>query len=227
MTRVHLLGPALVALASSPLRTLASSGAAVEPGFGAAEPTALLGLAAAYAWHHLARRRGNLVRRWQEMHLGERLPILRLGERLHALHLREALAAALHLRTEPRHGAPAHHPRRILVVDDDADIRDAIGEILSAEGFEVCQAADGLEGLRRAHDERPDVILLDLSMPGMDGFAFRAAQRTDPALAAIPVVVISASEPEQAHGIGAAAYLHKPFDLRVLLAAVDRCAVAA
>lgn len=224
----HLLGATLVVIATSPLRALASSGSGSETSWGAAEPTALLGLVAAYAWHHLSRRRERIVRRWQDMHVGDRLPILRLGERLHALHLREALASVLHLRSGPPRGeAPGHHPRRVLIVDDDADIRAAIGEILASEGFAVSEAADGLEGLRRAREEHPDVILLDLAMPGMDGFAFRAEQRTDEALAPIPVVVISASEPEQVQGMGAAAYLHKPFDLRVLLAAVDRCAVPA
>jgi CheY-like chemotaxis protein len=162
--------------------------------------------------------------RWQQMHVGDRLPHLRLGERLHGLHLREALSAALHLRRDPRTAAP--EPRRVLIVDDDADVRTALGEILSSEGFAVSEAADGFEGLRRAREERPDVILLDLVMPGMDGFEFRAAQRTDPRLAAVPVVVISACDrPEPAGGFDAAAYLHKPCDVRVLLEAVGRHAV--
>ena len=190
-------------------------------GWGEAEATALIGVAAAYAWHHLSRRRG-IVARWQQMHVGDRLPIVRLGERLHGLHFLDALSAALHLRRDVPATRPVDHPRRVLIVDDDADLRGAMADILAAEGMTVLEAADGYEGLRRAREERPDLILLDLAMPRMDGFGFRAQQRADAALASIPVVVVSASDSPQVNEFGAAGYLHKPFDLRVLLEALDR-----
>jgi len=91
----------------------------------------------------------------------------------------------------------------------------------------VVEARDGLEGLRSAHDEHPDIILLDLMMPRMDGWAFRAAQRADPAIADIPVVVVSAAQPQELHGIDAVAHLHKPFELGALLDALERYRPAA
>jgi two-component system response regulator MprA len=214
------------AIAVWPVHALAASGGLEAVG-GEVPATALLGVVAAYAWHKLSRSRAGTASRWQYMNLGDRLPILRLGERLHALHLREALSAALHLGGHPRERAAPAHLRRVLIVDDDADVRSAIGEALVSGGFAVAEAQDGVEALTRARDSRPDLILLDLGMPRMDGFAFRAAQRADAALASIPVVVVSASEPDKARDLGAAAYLHKPFDLSVLLDAVGRCAVPA
>ena len=89
-------------------------------------------------------------------------------------------------------GAP--DSRTILVVDDDQDLRDAIADILSDEGYRVGQAGNGAEALTylRTH-EKPDLILLDLMMPVMDGLQFRREQRRDPLLAEIPVVVLTAA----------------------------------
>jgi CheY-like chemotaxis protein len=112
--------------------------------------------------------------------------------------------------------------RCILIIEDDADVRSAIAEVLTSEGHLVAEAEDGLHGLRTARDQRPDLILLDLMMPIMDGWAFRAAQQADPTLADIPVVVVSAMLQDQVHAIGAVAHLHKPFNLVDLLEVVDR-----
>jgi CheY-like chemotaxis protein len=226
VTNVNRLASRVVVLSGVPSVALASSGS--DGPWGAALPaTTLLGVVAALAWHHLAGRRERIVSRWQQMHLGDRLPVLRLGERLHRLHVRDAILDALHLRGGAAATAVAEQPRRVLVVDDDADVRTAIAEVLSVEGFSVTEAADGFEGLRRAREEHPDVILLDLLMPRMDGYGFRAEQRADAALADIPVVVISGADESKAGELGAAAFLHKPFDLRVLVDAVGRHAVAA
>src|SRR5690349_16993945 len=83
--------------------------------------------------------------------------------------------------------------RRVLVVDDDADIRETVSLILEDEGYEVQSAQDGAAalGVLRA-GPLPDVILLDLMMPVMNGWQFREQQTRDPRLAAIPVVVLSA-----------------------------------
>src|SRR5919198_5246129 len=117
--------------------------------------------------------------------------------------------------------------RRILIIEDDTDVRASLAEVLLSEGYEIAEAQDGAEGLRAARHHLPDLILLDLMMPTMNGWDFRAAQMTDPALAAIPVVVISAALPDQVHAIGAVAHLHKPFDLVDLLDAVERHVVEA
>jgi DNA-binding response OmpR family regulator len=113
----------------------------------------------------------------------------------------------------------------ILVVDDERDIRDTIAELLAEEGYAVEEAGDGAEALAKARDCHPVVVLLDLMMPGMNGWEFRARQRGDPELASIPVIVLSALG--KVPGVDAAAYLQKPFGLEDLLSAVRLHAHAA
>lgn len=107
---------------------------------------------------------------------------------------------------------------RILVIDDDSDIREVVGEALQFAGYEVTTARDGREGLIQARSFRPTLILLDLMMPGMSGWEFRAAQLRDAALKAIPVVVVTAlgTDPD----IQVEAVLAKPFRLEDLLVRV-------
>src|SRR5687768_12374553 len=84
--------------------------------------------------------------------------------------------------------------RYILVVDDDLDLAEAIQGVLIAEGYEVHHSCDGLEALEHlAVSPAPALILLDWMMPRCDGATFRARQKTDPALAAIPVVIFTGS----------------------------------
>lgn len=115
---------------------------------------------------------------------------------------------------------------RILVVDDDPDIRDTVIEVLEEHGLRAQGAANGVEALRALRDdpELPRLILLDLMMPGMDGRAFREAQLADPALAPIPVVVISAfrDSAETAEQLGAAGHLTKPVSLDDLLDVIQQ-----
>ncbi|HET9595678.1 MAG TPA: response regulator [Anaeromyxobacteraceae bacterium] len=105
---------------------------------------------------------------------------------------------------------------RVLVVEDDDDIRSVMAEALEAEGYEVAGARDGAEAQRRARECRPDLILLDLMMPGMDGWAFRAWQRADAALCDVPVVIVSATPPADSAGLDAVAHLQKSFTLEDL-----------
>ena len=79
----------------------------------------------------------------------------------------------------------------VLVVDDDPDSRTLLHMALSGAGYCVLEAGHGAEALRSARTMRPDVILLDLAMPVMDGFAFREAQVSEPDLADIPVICVS------------------------------------
>jgi len=111
----------------------------------------------------------------------------------------------------------------ILVVDDDADVRGMLADVLAMEGYRTAEADGGrtaLTYLRSGH--RPAVILLDLMMPDMDGWQFRAAQLGDPRLAGIPVIVLTADsrEHQKACELGIARGLRKPIDLDQLLAAV-------
>jgi two-component system chemotaxis response regulator CheY len=116
-------------------------------------------------------------------------------------------------------------PRRVLVVDDDPDILDALSEILEVEGYDVRRARNGREALQRISEGRPDLILLDLMMPVMDGWEFA---RTLGPVARPPIVVLSADRnvSQKANEIGAVGWLAKPFELTELLALVRRVAPA-
>jgi chemosensory pili system protein ChpA (sensor histidine kinase/response regulator) len=113
----------------------------------------------------------------------------------------------------------------VLVVDDDDDIRDAIVTLLELEGYRALGAGDGLHALDEIRGRgRPNVILLDLRMPRMNGEELAAVLRGDPTLASAPIVVLSGdtNAAEVASSIGARALLLKPVALSVLLAAVRR-----
>ena len=112
----------------------------------------------------------------------------------------------------------------VLIIEDDALLRSAIAEGLSAEGFEVKSAANGRDALSVLGHWHPDLIILDLAMPHMDGWLFRAEQRRLPSLAAIPVIVLSgaADTGAQLDELAVAAALAKPCDLEVLKATISR-----
>jgi C4-dicarboxylate-specific signal transduction histidine kinase len=113
--------------------------------------------------------------------------------------------------------------RWILIVDDDADLGEEVASFLSDEGFVTEVAANGGLAIARLHEGmRPDLILLDLMMPVMDGWQFRAFQRADPDLAQLPVIAMSANDTAQARAIHADAYVSKPFSLSDLLSVVQR-----
>lgn len=115
----------------------------------------------------------------------------------------------------------------VLVVDDDADVRFGLVEILADEGFEVASAVHGAEALELLRAGlQPALILLDLRMPVMDGEAFCERWREDEALARLPVVIISAdaNAVERARRCGATGILEKPVDLDVLLNTIEKYA---
>lgn len=114
---------------------------------------------------------------------------------------------------------------RVLVVEDDDDIRDVMQEVLAAEGYRVDVARDGQDALGKLEGGgQPQLILLDMMMPRMDGEAFLKIVRGNPALAASPVVVISGSTAarEKAVALHAEYCLVKPFELDELLSVVRR-----
>ncbi len=112
----------------------------------------------------------------------------------------------------------------ILVVDDDRDMQATIAAILEDEGFDVRLAGDGLDALAALETTRPALILLDITMPRMDGYAFAEELRRRGAHAAIPIVVLTADgrAEEKAARVGADAYLAKPFGLSELLDCVGQ-----
>ncbi|MGC3998987.1 MAG: HAD-IA family hydrolase [Anaeromyxobacter sp.] len=112
-------------------------------------------------------------------------------------------------------------PARVLVVDDNDVQRDVVADVLSAEGYQVQVAADGEEGLARLRADPPDVLVLDLMMPGLDGASLLNTLRADPALARIRVVVTTGIQtPHVTRLLKPDAVLFKPFGLRELLRAV-------
>ena len=115
--------------------------------------------------------------------------------------------------------------RTVLLVEDDYDVRETVREVLADEGYQVVVAADGQEALDRLRGGcAPFVIVLDMMMAGMNGLQFRAAQRADPALAGIPVVVLTANRDieRRAEELQAAVYLRKPAQLEELLEVLRR-----
>lgn len=122
---------------------------------------------------------------------------------------------------------------KILVVDDDPDMRLAIASVLSSRSYQVIEACDGYEALRRLKEEKPDLMLLDLLMPGMDGFAvvkeLRNSQKAE--YPNVPVLVISSIreeashrryELELGHRLDIDDYIEKPIEPFILLERVEK-----
>ena len=114
--------------------------------------------------------------------------------------------------------------KKILIIDDDPDLRAALNIRLRANGYETSFAADAMTAVAEARKFQPDLILLDLGLPGGDGFVVMQRLSAIPALAVIPVIVLSArdkdaNENRAAMG-GAVAYLQKPYDDQTLLVEV-------
>ena len=109
----------------------------------------------------------------------------------------------------------------VLIVEDDEDLREMMAQLLTLEGFHTATVANGREALEYLHEEsKPDVILLDLMMPVMDGWEFRRQQQADPVLAPVPVIVLSALDQARASSLEADAFLKKPLDFDRLLSLV-------
>jgi CheY-like chemotaxis protein len=113
---------------------------------------------------------------------------------------------------------------RVLVIDDEVRDRELAGAILQTSGYEVHHAKSGAHGLEQASAAPPDVILLDVQMPGMDGFDVCRLLRRAPATRAIPVILITASDDpalnRKAYAVGAQACVPKPLRGDALIATV-------
>ncbi len=115
--------------------------------------------------------------------------------------------------------------QRILVVDDEADLRELVTHSLKKENYRVITAPDGETALDLAMEKRPDLIVLDLMLPGMDGIEVCRRLRQDDAMSDIPIVMLTAKAEETDEiiglGVGADDYITKPFSPRILVARVN------
>jgi CheY-like chemotaxis protein len=117
--------------------------------------------------------------------------------------------------------------KKILVIDDNSDIRDLIAFIFEKAGLKVIQSANGESGLQELKSKRPDLVLLDATMPGISGLEVLKAIRkdTDKELSRIPVMMLTANSAEEditrAFELGASSYIVKPFKKEKILAEVD------
>ncbi len=133
---------------------------------------------------------------------------------------------AIELVTPPNLPCPAAaDTRRILLADDNADMRDYVRRLLSRNGYEVETAADGLSALSAARANKPHLVLADIMMPGLDGFELLHALREEEELGDVPIILLSARAGEEARiegmRAGADDYLTKPFSARELVARVE------
>lgn len=113
--------------------------------------------------------------------------------------------------------------KRILVVEDDTSIRELLVELLESEGYSVSSAVNGLEGLKHLQNNlNPDLILIDLMMPVMDGYTFRTEQLKNDTWSLIPTVVMSAeaNAKEKMKSFNITAFLSKPVELDTILKTV-------
>lgn len=114
--------------------------------------------------------------------------------------------------------------KKVLIVDDEPNIAISVDFLMRREGFEVLVAHDGEEGLARIRADRPDLVVLDVMMPKLDGFEVCKAVRADPALAGVRILMLTAKgralEISKGLALGADAYFPKPFSTRELVAKV-------
>jgi len=115
----------------------------------------------------------------------------------------------------------------ILIVDDSLDNREVFGLLLEFSGYTVLQAADGWSGVQEARMHHPDVILMDISMPLMDGFTATELLKLDPATRDIPVIAVTAHDDvdhrDRATRVGMCGFLAKPVRPRLVVEEVQRC----
>jgi two-component system KDP operon response regulator KdpE len=132
------------------------------------------------------------------------------------------------MRTENYNEAPPSVNRaKIMVVDDDPDLRQALSLRLRANNYDIVNVCDGYSAIAMAQKEKPHLIILDLGLPAGDGFAVLKNLQQFPALSMIPVIVLTARDPEANEGrtlqSGAVAFFQKPADNQELLSVIRAC----
>jgi two-component system, OmpR family, alkaline phosphatase synthesis response regulator PhoP len=120
--------------------------------------------------------------------------------------------------------------KKILITDDNKDIRDALAYILKEEGYKLWMAKDGAEALRIVKNERPDIVFLDIVMPELNGYDVCSIIKNDPVLKKTYVIMLTAqdqvAEQERGKEVGADEYIVKPFSPMEILAIVKRLETA-
>ncbi len=115
--------------------------------------------------------------------------------------------------------------QRLLIVQDDPGVLRAMSYMLGKEGYDVLTAVNGLEGLKKAKEENPDLLVLDVMLPGLDGFEICHRLRAEPPTAKLPILMLSAkgqaADKSMGLGVGADEYLTKPVERLVLLGRVE------
>ena len=114
--------------------------------------------------------------------------------------------------------------KRILVVEDHEDNRQILRDLLGSADFKMIEAWDGEAGLSAAASEKPDLILMDIQLPGMDGYEVTRRIKADPALRSIPIIAVTSyalsGDEDKARAAGCDAYVAKPYSPRQLLAKI-------
>jgi two-component system, cell cycle response regulator DivK len=117
-------------------------------------------------------------------------------------------------------------PKKIVVADDDGVGRELIREVLEMSGYEVIEAADGIEAVSRVHEASPDLVLVDIQMPHLDGYGVLRELRADPRFSDLRVVAVTAfamrRDREKAQDAGFDGYITKPVDIAALRAEIRR-----
>ena len=115
--------------------------------------------------------------------------------------------------------------KKILITEDDPSFMRFLAYLLGKEGYEVISASNGLEGLVKAQEEKPDILILDVMLPGMDGFEVCSRLRSEPQTARLPILMLSAKgqDADRATGlkVGADVYLNKPVERSLLLSTIE------
>jgi two-component system cell cycle response regulator DivK len=114
--------------------------------------------------------------------------------------------------------------KRILVVEDHEDNRRILRDLLTSAGYELIEAETGPEGVDMAKVHRPDLILMDLQLPGIDGYEAACRIKAEPALSSVPIIAVTSyalsGDEERAYAAGCTAYISKPYSPRKLLARI-------
>jgi two-component system cell cycle response regulator DivK len=114
--------------------------------------------------------------------------------------------------------------KRILVIEDQKDLRGILHDLLTGSGYDVTEAADGRDGVAKAQSDRPDLILMDIQLPVLDGYEATRQIKADPNLRATPIIAISSfamkGDEQKARASGCDAYVTKPYSPLQLLGVI-------